>query len=288
MYCIFLPQSNPLPVHIDNMLHRDYDATMNSLRALAERAAEEAGNIIRSHYGRTTYTLKNDQSPVTETDTAANDKIVEILAASTIPILSEEMTGISLPYPETIWVIDPLDGTKGFIHGTDDFSVMIALLKEGRPILSVVYAPALQTRYTAEYGKGAYIEDVSGTRRLKVSSRTIPDLRIIMSVNHKQPCMEYVAEQLNVHEQINTGSVGIKAGFIAADRGDFYLTQGNLGEWDICAPELILTEAGGTVSDMDGNPIFYGSSDHRIAHGLVMSNGVCHQDFIKALRTAPL
>jgi 3'(2'), 5'-bisphosphate nucleotidase len=253
------------------------------LLTLAEKAALEAGQHILSLYGSTTFALKSDNSPVTQADHDANNILVQHLTATNIPILSEELPGISHPYPDTLWVIDPLDGTKGFINTTDDFSVMIALLHEGHPVLSVVYAPAHHTCYVAERNNGAFVKRDHITTRLRVSSRAHEDLIMIKSVNHEQPYMNATAETLSVKHTTAIGSVGIKAGYIGEERGDFYLNRGHLGEWDVCAPQLLVEEAGGTVTDTHGNALTYGAPNHRIAHGVIFSNNTSHEHIVCAL-----
>lgn len=260
---------------------------MDSLLTIARDAAHTAGQAILTYYDHAHADLgikiKDDNSLVTLADTKANTILFEMLGETQIPILSEEALGYTLPYPERLWIIDPLDGTKGFLNHTDDFSVMIALIEHGRPVLAVVDAPVLQKQYFALRGGGSYLTDGTTERTLTVSTRTIPDLRGIVSVNHAAPYMFTVCETLNVTETIAIGSIGIKAGYMAEDLGDFYLTRGALGEWDVCAPELILTEAGGTATDTHGAPLFYGNVGHRIQHGIVFSNGVVHKEVLDAL-----
>jgi len=256
---------------------------MEELLLRAKAAARTCGAVIMSHYGNAQVTIKADRSPVTQADTLANEILLTQLGNTGFPILSEETLGISLPYPETLWVIDPLDGTKGFINGTDDFSVMIALLIKGRPMLAVVYAPAQNKLYYALHGGGSYVEDGHGTRKLTVSSRILPELRAIRSINHATDYMIEVEKALAVVETVSMGSVGIKAGLIGENIGDYYLTLGALGEWDICAPELILTEAGGKATDRHGNPLVYGNIDYRIQNGIIFSNGTSHDAIVKAL-----
>jgi 3'(2'), 5'-bisphosphate nucleotidase len=260
---------------------------MDNLLTLARDAAKKAGEAITPHYGTDAFTLKTDNSPVTLADTAADAVLGEMLRSSGIPILSEEdAEKTTLPYPERIWVIDPLDGTKGFLNHTDDFSVMIALLEKGRPVLAVVHAPILKKHYFATKGGGAFVEDEGGVHPLRVSSRISPNLRGLVSVNHAAPYMFDICTKLEVTETIAIGSIGIKSGYIGDDRADFYVTRGALGEWDVCAPELILTEAGGMVTDEDGAPLCYRNEDHRIKHGVVFSNGACHEAVLTALASS--
>jgi len=257
---------------------------MPPLLDLARNAATQAGEVILSHYGSTAFELKGDNSPVTQADQDANDILIRTLTQSGIAILSEENEGITLPYPDRLWIIDPLDGTKGFINHTDDFSVMIALVEQGRPTIAVVFAPVMGKLYYATLGGGAFVVDTEGERQLHVSDRRGSDLRALFSVNHLSPYMLAVAETLGSTEHHAIGSVGIKAGYIAENKADFYLTRGPLGEWDVAAPELILREAGGTVTDEHGDLLCYGNADHRIKHGIVLSNSMAHENILAALK----
>jgi 3'(2'), 5'-bisphosphate nucleotidase len=259
---------------------------MDELLALARDAARKANEAILPYYGTAEFETKDDTSPVTKADIAANKVLLEVLGTSNIAILSEESTGISLPYPERLWIIDPLDGTKGFLKHTDDFSVMIALIEAGRPVLAVVDAPILKKCYYATKGGGAFLLHDGVPKKLGVSARVTPRLRGLVSVNHPAPYMFDVCKKLEVQEEVAIGSIGIKAGYIAEDIADFYLTRGALGEWDVCAPELILTEAGGMVTDELGAPLFYGNEDHRIKNGVVFTNGACHNAVLEALRSS--
>lgn len=254
---------------------------MNPLLTLAIHAATEAGTEIKRLYATTDFERKDDGSPVTIADTRSNEIVIELLSESGIAILSEESPSISLPYPEQLWIIDPLDGTRDFIEKTGDFVVMIGLLEEGRPVLGVVYAPLHETLYYAELGMGAWKMQGDVVEKLTVSTRT-EDLRFVRSIHHATHEMQEVARKLNA-TFIPRGSMGIKAGMVCEGKGDFFYTRGKVGEWDVCAPEIITLEAGGQVTDCTGSPLFYGSEDHRIQNGILFSNKVCHTDILRAL-----
>lgn len=255
---------------------------MNPLLQIAIDAAKEAGEEILKLYATTDFETKQDGSPLTIADSHSNEILLKHLIPTGLPILSEEIEGISLghksgtPYPSPMWIIDPLDGTKDFLKKTDDFSVMIGLLEHGRPVLGVVYAPVTDTLVYAEKGAGAYMVQQGETTRLSVSTRTTEDLRFVCSVNHFTPDMEYVASTLKA-QKTPRGSIGIKAGVLGEGKGEFFYSVGNFGEWDVCAPEIITEEAGGVVTDCEGNILFYGTPDHRVAHGILFSNGACHE-----------
>jgi 3'(2'), 5'-bisphosphate nucleotidase len=255
---------------------------MESYLTIARDAARRAASLVMSYYGDSAFTEKADLSPVTVADRKAHECLIETLGKTGIPVLSEE--GIHTPSTSSKrWVIDPIDGTRGFINGTGDFAVMIALLDEGRPVLGVIHVPVLDTQYYAIYGGGAFREKGGEATQLYVSKRSIPELRAVESLNHSAPYMQKVGEALEVVGTVKTGGIGIKTTFIIEDKGDYFLTLGNLGEWDVCAPEILLTEAGGRVTDRNGDPLYYNNSNSRISTGAVFSNGSCHREVLTAL-----
>ena len=270
---------------LDNHGVFSYDALMHELLALAACTVRDAGAEALRYYGTVGASFKSDATPVTDADLAANAIVLRALEVTGIPVLSEESLGIHSPYPHQLWVVDPLDGTKDFIKGTNDFSVMVALLTEGRPVLGAVFVPARQKLYTAARGGGAYLDAGSGPVKLSVSGRLLPSLRFVKSRNNVQPYMDRVADALGVTNVKQAGSVGVKVGIIAEGEGDFYLTRGNLGEWDVCAPEVIALEAGGVVTDTNGMPLHYGNDGYRIKNGIVVSNGTCHDAIIATLKS---
>lgn len=256
---------------------------MNQLLDTAKIAAHEAGDAIMKLYADTDFETKTDGSPVTVADGVANDILLTHLTETGIPILSEESIGIATPYPERLWILDPLDGTKDFIHKTGDFCVMIGLLEHGKPILGVVYAPAHDTLYYATKGNGAYKEHAGVTEKLVVADTHTGALRFVRSVNHFTEGMQTVSEKLEA-EHVPRGSIGVKAGVVAENMGDFFFyPNAPLGEWDVCAPQCILEEAGGIVTDTYGNPLVYGNKNHRIEHGALFSTKACHEHVLTTI-----
>jgi 3'(2'), 5'-bisphosphate nucleotidase len=256
---------------------------MESLLEVAKAAVREAGAAIMELYGDSKYTTKKDGTPVTEADKIANEVLFKHLTKTQIPILSEESDGMSLPYPQRLWVIDPIDGTSGFIKHEGDFTVMIGLLHDGRPIIGVVYTPVTGNMYYAENGLGAFVEN-GGTRTKLVTSQTsTAPLRFVCSKTHFTPFKEKVSEKLGAMK-LPCGGMGTKVVQIAENTGDFTFTRANLGEWDVCAPTAILEEAGGRVTDVHGMPIQFGNENHTIQHGVIFSNGICHEKIVVAIQ----
>jgi 3'(2'), 5'-bisphosphate nucleotidase len=256
---------------------------MSPLLQIAIDVARAAGEETLRYFGESSFTPKGDGSPVTAADMGSHDVLSARLKGTGIPILSEEDIRIVVPYPSPLWIIDPLDGTKDFIAGSKDFSVMVGLIEHSKPVIGVVYAPAHDILYYAENGSGSFIEKNGEAARLRVPESLHSPLRFICSVNHFSPQMEEVAQALGA-EKIPRGSIGIKAGLIAEGKGDFTFNLGKLGEWDVCAPEVILTEAGGVVTDRFGNALVYGNEGHRIKHGAVLSNHACHGAVLRTVQ----
>lgn len=255
---------------------------MNTLLAVAKHAAQSAGLAIMDLYDSSAFELKSNNTPVTLADTTAHEIIMTELKETNISILSEESEGVTLPYPERMWIIDPMDGTKGFIHKDGDFSVMIGLLSDGYPTLGVVYLPVEQSFYFAISGEGAFYEKDGVVTKISVHPTNAP-LRFLRSRHNTSPFIDSVTLDLQA-ENIPKGSIGIKAGCIGQNEGDFFFTDGRLGEWDICAPSIIMEEAGGKVTDLHGAKVFYGTKNHLIEHGVVFSNGACHDRVLNAIQ----
>lgn len=247
---------------------------MNPLLETAMNAATKAGAAIMEHYAVVDFDTKHDGSPVTIADHTANALILEELHKTGIPILSEESTGIAVPYPDRLWIVDPLDGTNDFIQKTGDFSVMIGLLEHGRPTLGVVFAPVFERMYYAVLGEGAWVRNTrtNETTMLKIASEAPISPRLIRSRNHHSQRVTKIAESINATIADSRGSVGIKAVAIASGEADIYLVMGFLGEWDTCAPEIIFTEAGGKITDIHGNPLRYGNHDHKLPYGTLFTH----------------
>jgi 3'(2'),5'-bisphosphate nucleotidase len=259
-----------------------YDAHMEQLLTIAITAAKEAGEAIMELYETTTFETKKDGSPVTIADHKANEIILRHLATTGILVLSEESDGVPTPYPSRMWIIDPIDGTNGFIKSTGDFAVMIGLIEDGAPVLGVVYAPAHKKLFYAHKGSGAHLETQGTTTALRLNDTPHTPLRFICSSNHFSPMMEEVCATLNA-TKVPIGGIGIKTSIIAENAGDFFFTGANLGEWDVCAPHIILEEAGGVVTDCLGNPLVYGTKNHLLERGALFAHKESHKAVLEAI-----
>ncbi len=224
-------------------------------------AAREAGVAAMAHYGTAVATMKPGDSPVTEADHAANDVIVAAISAA-FPddsILSEESAdSADRLTANRVWIVDPLDGTKEFLAQNGDFAVMIGLVEWGKPILGVIYRPVSDEMYAAVADGGAWVERGDRWDRLVCQTVDPDNIRLVGSRSHAEPLVLRIQEELGIEDVMPTGSVGVKCSFIAEGMRDLYVHPVSyLGEWDTCAPEILVREAGGHVTDCLGDPLRY-------------------------------
>lgn len=256
--------------------------TVNRNLALAVRdIAAQAGAIIMKYYEeKIDVRKKNDSSPVTVADEAAEHFIIAELARLTpeIPIIAEELAaaGGLPPVGKRFWIVDPLDGTREFIDRNGEFTVNIALVEDGLPCLGAVYAPAIQRMFYA-YGAGAAYEqkidphkDITQTRNnpaREIHARIPGDdgLVVIASRSHRDKKTEEFLAAYPVKEIVAAGS-SLKFCVLAAGEADLYPRHGPTMEWDTAAGQAILMGAGGRVTHMDGAPFTYGKQDFRNPH----------------------
>lgn len=204
---------------------------------------------------------KDDSSPVTEADEAADGLIVGGLreAAPDIPVISEESIGAArAPAGGRFWLVDPLDGTKEFIGRTGEFTVNIALIEEGRPVLGVLHAPALDETYVAD-GEGQAVRIIGGAAPQPVRARAVPakgPVVVASSAHRDAETDAFIAEQRP--SRIARAGSALKFGLLARGAADLYPRFGRTMEWDTAAGHAVLAAAGGDVRTVDGGALRYG------------------------------
>ncbi|MDX2321800.1 MAG: 3'(2'),5'-bisphosphate nucleotidase CysQ [Moritella sp.] len=238
------------------------DSSIDHLVSRINDIAVAAGQEILEIYQRDFHVdMKDDNSPVTEADIAANDIIVASLRTITpdIPILSEE--GASIPWDErkqwqTFWLVDPLDGTKEFIKRNGEFTVNIALVHNQQPILGVVYAPVLDKLYYTT-SEGAFLLHDGNTTKL--SALPIPDndpVKVVGSRSHASPEMALYLTRYKDTDIIPVGS-SLKFCLIAEGSAHCYPRLGPTCWWDTGAGHAVACAAGANVVQLDGSPLLY-------------------------------
>lgn len=250
---------------------------------------KEAGKRVLEFFDTDiSITEKSDHSPVTEADYASNAILTKGLGSFGFPILSEESKVPDYKGCKYLWIIDPIDGTRSFIKGRDDFSVMVGLVYENRSILGIVYQPRGDILYYAKKGEGAFVERDGIKKRLLPSTISKPGdatLAVSRRAETTEPFKSMV-QRLQSKEVVHVSSNGVKICRIAEGIYDlFFNPSGKLGQWDYCAPHAILEEAGGRISHLDGSDILYGKEwRDDIDAGVVASNGLLHKDILAILK----
>ena len=227
---------------------------------IAIKAAKEAGNAILEIYqGNFEISKKNDDSPITEADLKSNEIIKEILSQTEHVILSEEdKDDQSRLSKNTIWIVDPLDGTSDFIDKTGEFTVMIALIKNKKPILGVISWPTEKIFFVAQKGSGAFRYSNGEWEKISVTALAeLSKCRAIGSRHHLLDKDKSFIKKLGIEDFTSIGS-SLKVGKISSGEAEAYITTTNkMKEWDSAASYCIISEAGGKMTDMLGNDITY-------------------------------
>ncbi len=229
----------------------------------------EAGKAILEIYATDfTTTKKADHSPLTLADETAHKLILSSLQKEypDIPVLSEE--GSSIPYEQRstwnyFWLVDPLDGTKEFVNRNGEFTVNIALIRQGQPLFGIVHAPVLQKTYYGVSGEGAYMSaQGKSATRISVNPTTNDGVIVVQSRSHPSPDMDAFLSAFHVSESISKGS-SLKFCLVAEGKAHLYPRLGPMMEWDCAAGHCIVEAAGGFVQSRDGKKLRYNSASLR-------------------------
>ena len=254
---------------------------------VAARAARTAGELVLRYYKQDcAVELKADASPVTRADLEANDAIVAILreAFPGDAILSEE--GQADPArlaSQRVWIVDPLDGTRDFVAETDQFCVHVGLAEAGRAVVGAVFEPVAGTLYCAHEGGGAWRLADGRKARLQVSARDRAHHVGISRLNVDARLLRGLAASgAELHRMgASTKHMRLAAGELDAV---ISLSSGE-HEWDTCAPEVIVREAGGALTDAAGEPFRYNQPDPAHPRGSIASNRACHARVVELVQS---
>lgn len=250
-----------------------------SMVDVAEAVAKAAGKTILKFYRKDiAFKLKSDGSPVTLADQASHQSIMGLLSKTKIPIVSEEAKELS-PGATRYWLVDPLDGTKDFLAGNDEFTVNIALIENGTPILGVLFAPALDELYVGVPGGPAWQERHGVRTHCGVTPKS-KQLKMAVSNFHDHPDSEVFAQANQVAVSIPIGSA-LKYGRLAAGEVDVYPRLVGTSEWDTAAGQAVLVAAGGRIVDWNtGRPLLYGKPRRRNGRFIAFRAPYTESDFL--------
>jgi 3'(2'), 5'-bisphosphate nucleotidase len=236
---------------------------LGDIRAIAV----EAGRCILDVYQREFEVQhKDDRSPLTEADRQSHETIVARLTALTpdIPVLSEESAAVDYAVRAgwaRFWLVDPLDGTKEFIKRNGEFTVNIALIEKGRPVLGVVHVPVRGETYFAARGAGAHLQK-GDAAPVAIQARRFGGARpiVVASRSHAGAETQAFLQSVGEHEAVSMGS-SLKLCLVAEGKADVYPRLGPTMEWDTAAAQCVVEEAGGSVVDPQRRPLSYNKAD---------------------------
>ena len=234
----------------------------------------DAGEVILNYYNENVDVIyKDDESPLTKADLASHKIITDSIKKITpdIPILSEEefIDWKIRKKWKKYWLIDPLDGTKEFIKKNDEFTVNIALIENNRPILGVIYTPALNELFYSIKNFGSYkiltkkkLNTLKEAKRISINKKKSNKIKIVGSRSHSNPILDkWVNKNFNEFDILQKGS-SLKFCLIAEGSADIYPRFGPTSEWDIAAGHIILEEAGGKLKSIDNKEILYNEKEN--------------------------
>jgi 3'(2'), 5'-bisphosphate nucleotidase len=244
----------------------------NDLNRLLDFAQQAGREIMRIYVSDFVVASKADNSPVTEADQRAEKIILKGLSEqwSSIPVLAEEAASAGkIPQlGNRFFLVDPLDGTKEFTSRNGEFTVNIALIENGKPVMGVVYAPAIDQMYWGEAAVGAGFADVSQGQNLsqvtwqRIEVRRPPEagLTVVASRSHMDAATEDYLKSRRVKTLTSAGS-SLKFCLVAKGDADLYPRFGRTMEWDTGAGQAVLEAAGGKVCNVEGSTLRYGKAD---------------------------
>jgi 3'(2'), 5'-bisphosphate nucleotidase len=240
-------------------LTTDYSRLLEGLGEAAREAGAAILEVVRRGFDVET---KHDTSPVTEADRAAELVILAALArlAPGVPVIAEEevAAGRIPAHGDTYFLVDPLDGTKEFVRGGDDYTVNIGLIAGGSPKLGVVFAPATGRLHGGSVGRGAWVEENGEPRRDIRTRERGPQMTAVASKSHlNQATVDYLHEAAGKCGYVAVGS-SLKFCIVAEGEADIYPRASPTSEWDTAAGHAVLLAAGGLVDGPDGEPLRYG------------------------------
>jgi len=245
------------------------------------RAGEKVIEIYETDFSTE---KKEDDSPITQADIECNKILKEVLGETGITILSEEDTDDKKRLSEEkIWIIDPLDGTTDFVNRTGEFTIMVGLVENNKSVLGMIYWPTKKKMYLAESGKGSFCHDEEWEKIEVTMISEIQNCHALVSRHHLSEKEKRLLDEMEISVVTSIGS-SLKVTEIASGEAEIYLTTTNkMKQWDTCASNCIISEAGGKMTDISGKDIIYNTESVHHENGILVTNGLIHQDALDAV-----
>tara|TARA_Y100001936_G_C15899329_1_gene572392 strand:+ start:85 stop:906 length:822 start_codon:yes stop_codon:yes gene_type:complete len=262
-----------------------FNSSLPELGRILEGIVRAGEKVIEIYETDFSTEKKEDDSPITQADIESNQILKQVLTETGITILSEEeKDDKNRLFEEKVWIVDPLDGTTDFVNRTGEFTIMVGLVENHKSILGMIYWPTKKKMYLAESKKGAYCYDDGKWQKIDVSMISeLQNCQALVSRHHLSEKEKKLLDEMEISVVTGMGS-SLKVTEIASGNAEVFVTTTNkMKQWDTCASNCIISEAGGKMTDLFGNEFSYNTEEVHHENGILATNGSIHQDALDAI-----
>jgi 3'(2'), 5'-bisphosphate nucleotidase len=261
-----------------------FNSSQPELEKILDGVVRAGEKIIEVYNTEFSTEKKDDDSPITQADIESNKILKEVLEETGIAILSEEdVDDKKRLSDEKIWIVDPLDGTTDFVNKTGEFTIMVGLVENHKSVLGIIYWPIKKKMYLAESGKGAFCHDEEWGKIEVTMMTEMQNCHALVSRHHLSEKEKKLLDGMEISVVTSIGS-SLKVTEIASGNAEIYLTTTNkMKQWDTCASNCIISEAGGKMTDISGDELLYNTEIVNHENGILVTNGLIHQDALNVI-----
>ena len=261
-----------------------FDSKVPELGKIIDGMVKAGDKILEIYETDFSTEKKEDDSPITQADIESNKILKEVLGETGITILSEEDTDDKKRLSEEkVWIIDPLDGTTDFVNRTGEFTIMVGLVENQKSVLGLIYWPIKKKMYLAESGKGAFCYNEEWEKIEVTMMAEMQNCHALVSRHHLSEKEKKLLDEMEISVVTSIGS-SLKVTEIASGEAEIYITTTDkMKQWDTCASNCIISEAGGKMTDISGKDMVYNTESVNHENGILVTNGSIHQDALVAV-----
>ena len=261
-----------------------FDSKVPELEKIIDGMVKAGEKILEIYETDFSTEKKEDDSPITQADIESNKILKEVLGETGITILSEEDTDDKKRLSEEkVWIVDPLDGTTDFVNRTGEFTIMVGLVENQKSVLGLIYWPIKKKMYLAESGKGAFCYNEEWEKIEVTMMAEMQNCHALVSRHHLSEKEKKLLDEMEISVVSEMGS-SLKVTEIATGNAEvFVTTTDKMKQWDTCASNCIISEAGGKMTDLFGNEFSYNTEVVFHEKGILVTNGIIHEDALHAV-----